>query len=428
MLLGVLPAALAAQQPDTGYRPISLTDAIRLAKDNNVSAVTAGNSVRSANLSIRSARAQLYPTFSASAGQSKQAGDRLGQSGQLVPYTSAWTYNTGLTANLTVFDGGKAFADVRKSKADVASAQANETNTDANLSLQVKTQYNAILAAKEAEAAARAQLEVAQQQLEMSIAKVNAGAANVSDSLKGVVGVGNAELAILNAQQSVRAASAALTHLVGTPYFVTANPSDTVAIPPLTVDSATLVQMAIDGPSVRAASASLTAASASIRSARSAYLPSVSASANYTGNGTSAAYGLNNNPYPYSRSLSLRLNYPIFNGYSRENQIATAQIAAENAEAQIKDTKLQAQQTIITQIGALKNAEEKMRVQQISVRASEEDLRVSQQRYSLGAGTLLDVLTSQQNLIVARQSLIQARLDYRNARAQIEQAVGRDLP
>ena len=41
---------------------------------------------------------------------------------------------------------------------------------------------------------------------------------------------------------------------------------------------------------------------------------------------------------------------------------------------------------------------------------------------------LLDVLTSQQTLIPAQQQLIQARLNYRNARAQIEAAIGHDLP
>ena len=69
-----------------------------------------------------------------------------------------------------------------------------------------------------------------------------------------------------------------------------------------------------------------------------------------------------------------------------------------------------------------------MRVQQTNVRASEEDLRVQQQRYNLGASTLLDVLNSQTALVTARQALIQARLNYRNARAQIEAAIGRDLP
>jgi outer membrane protein len=417
------------QQPtDTAYRPISLADAVRLAKENNVGAIMANNSVRSANLQVRSARAQLLPTVSASAGQGKSAGDRLGQSGTLVPYNSQWTYNTGLSIQQTLFDGGKSFADTRARKADVANAEASEVAEEFSIGLQVKQQYNSILAAKEAEAAARSQLTLADQQLQVSIARVNAGAANVSDSLNNVVAVGNAQLNILSAQQSSRAASAALTRLVGTPYLVTATTSDTIELIRTPIDSAALMTWALDGPAVKQYQAQLTSAEAAQRSAKTAYLPTLGASISFAGNGT-GAYGLNGaDQFPYSRALNLSLNFPIFNRYARENNVATAQINAENAQAQIRDQKLFAQQTIITQIGLLRNDEEKMRVQLINVRASEEALRVNQQRYALGAGTLLDVLTSQSNLIIARQQLIQTRLDYRNARAQIEALIGRDLP
>ena len=67
-------------------------------------------------------------------------------------------------------------------------------------------------------------------------------------------------------------------------------------------------------------------------------------------------------------------------------------------------------------------------IQQASLDASKEDLRVQQQRYALGASTLLDVLTSQTTLDGARSALIQARQDVRVARAQLEALVGRDLP
>jgi len=108
--------------------------------------------------------------------------------------------------------------------------------------------------------------------------------------------------------------------------------------------------------------------------------------------------------------------------------VAAAQISYENAQAQIKDARLGAQQNVVTQIANIRNAEETMRIQQIAVRASEEDLRVQQQRYNLGASTLLDVLNSQTALVNSRQQLITARLNYRNARAQIEAIIGRDLP
>src|SRR5215218_7329179 len=66
------------QSVDTSFRPISLADALRLAKENNVGNLTAANAVRSSNLQVRSARAQLYPNVTVSAGQGKSAGDRLG--------------------------------------------------------------------------------------------------------------------------------------------------------------------------------------------------------------------------------------------------------------------------------------------------------------------------------------------------------------
>jgi outer membrane protein len=428
----VVPVLAGAQQTqqmpaDTTFRPISLADALRLAKENNVGNITAANSVRSANLQVRSARAELYPNVRATAGQGISAGDRVGQSGTLVPYASVWTYNTGLSVSQTLFDAGKSFADVRTQKANVAANEANQVTQQFSVALNVKTQYNSILAAKEAEAAARAQLALAEQQLAVSIARVNAGAANVSDSLNNVVAVGNAQLAILNAQQNTRAAAAALTRFVGTPYLVTAVSSDTVDLPRMAVDSAQLMVWAMDGPTIRQGQAQLTSAEAAQKSAKTQYFPTISASASYSGSGA-GKYGLGNDPFPYSRGLNLSLSYPIFNGYQRENQVATAQINADNAEAQIRDQRLSAQQSIITQVGLLRNDEEKIRVQLINIRASEEALRVNQQRYALGAGTLLDVLTSQSNLIVARQQLIQTRLDYRNARAQIEATIGRDLP
>jgi outer membrane protein len=427
-----VPVLLGAQQmPDPSTHTITLQEAIRLARQNNVGAITAANQVRSAALQIRSNKAQLYPSLTTNFGASKSAGQKLGEGQKLIATASPWAFSNGLSLSQTLFDGGKSYADVRAARANVVSAEANEVAQDFTISLNVKTQYNSILAAQEADAAARAQLALAQQQLDVSIAKVNAGAANVADSLNSVVSVGTAQIAILTAQQNLRAASAALTSLVGTPYLVTASLGDTIDRPQTSLDSAALMTWALDGPSIRQSQAQLNLANAQERSARTGYFPTVRASGSYGGSGSNNPYGLGSNPvYPflYNRSVSVNLSFPIFQGYSRENSVVNAQIAADNAQAQIKNQKLLAQQTIITQIGVIRNDEEKIRVQLVSIRASEEALRVNQQRYQLGAGTLIELLTTQQNLIVARQQLIQTRLDLRNARAQIEAFIGRDLP
>jgi len=435
IVLLAAPAILGAQQAtttDTTFHPNSLADALRLANDNNVTNIIADNAIRTASNGLRSARAQWYPNLQATAGQNIQQGDRLGPSNSLIPISSKWAYSTNLASSMTVFDGGKTRADIRTQQANVAQQQANEVNSQFNIAFQVKQAYNAVLAARESEGAGRAQLATAQLQLQTSIAKVSAGAANVSDSLRSVVQVGQAQLAILTAQNAFRTQSALLTRLVGTNYFVTALPADTADRLGAPLDSVQLMTLASQGPTVRAADAAVSAANATQRSAKSGYFPTISLNGSYGGSGTNAFYGVpglhGDNVFPYSKSLGINASFPIFNRYQRENQVAAAQISYDNATAQARDARLAAQQSVITGLANLHNAEETMRIQQIAVQASEEDLRVVQQRYNLGASTLLDVLTSQQNLVNARQQLITARLNYRNARAQIEAAIGRDLP
>lgn len=424
------PAILGAQQmTDTGaFRPISLQEALRLARENNVSNIVAENSVQAAGNLVRVRRAAVLPTLNASAGQSKRQGQNIGQSGQLVDFTSDWQYSTGLTSQVTLFDAGKMFADVKTAKAQLAAAEAGEVATEYNIAQQVKLAYNSVLAAKESEAAAQAALVTAQQQLAVSIAKVNAGTANVSDSLRNVVTVGNAQLNVLTAQNNYRTANAALTRLVATPYFVTAQISDTLDRPLAPIDSAMVMQLALDGPTVRQAEATVNAQGAARQSAKASYLPTLQANMSFGGAGNRALYGLNDNPFAYTKSINFGLSYPIFDRFQRNNNLANANINYENAQAQARNAKLQAQQDIITQLSLIRNAEASMRVQQSNVRAAEEDLRVVQQRYNLGASTILDVLTSQQSLVNARQQLITARFNYRNARAQIEAIIGRDLP
>jgi outer membrane protein len=131
--------------------------------------------------------------------------------------------------------------------------------------------------------------------------------------------------------------------------------------------------------------------------------------------------------YNYSGSLRFSVSLPIFDRMSREEAIIRADVAQSNAYATLRDSRLLAQQTLTQQLGALRTAEQRIAIQSASVSAAEEDLRVQQQRYALGASTLLDVLTSQTQLDQARSALISARFDYRIAKAQLEALIGRDL-
>lgn len=421
---------------DTSFHPIDLQQAIGLAQQNSPLAVAARGQIRSAESGVRLAYSAFLPSATLTAGQTNTTGDRLGPNGQILKYTALhpWQYSTGLRASLRLFDGGQRFFDISKSKADVGSAQANDVAQQFNISLQVKTQYYAILAARESEAAAVAQLDQAQAELQAAAARVRAGAATLSDSLRAVILVGDAQLALLTAQNNLRVASAALTRLVAAPYLVTALPSDTLELPMTPVDSTALIQLAQNGPAVSQARAQLKSARAAVRSATAPYLPTVDLSFSRGGGGY-APYGTGTSPdtslhlqYPYANTFSFSFSYPLFNNYQRENTLTQARVQQANADATLRDARLAAQQNLVQQLANLRAAEERIRIQQASIASAEEDLRVQQQRYALGASTLLDLLTSQTTLNQQRAALIQARQDYRLARAQIEAIIGRDLP
>ena len=419
----------SAVSPADSLRPISLQEAVSLAQRNMPAAVQARGQVRTAVSAVRSARGAFLPSLSSSMGQTKQGGQRFDPlRGPVTQAASPWQYSMGLNSSLELFDGLRRWNQLKAAEAEVDASEANVVTQRFSIALQVKREYANILAARESESAARAQLEQAEAQLRAAVARVRAGAATMSDSLRSAIQVGNARLALLTAQNSVRVASATLTRLVGTPFLVTANPIDTAALTPLTVDSTTLAQWAQVGPAVQEAELSLLAANRAERASKASYLPTITTSFRYSGNRQDDAYKFTVSDFAYGRQFSVSLNFPLFNNFNREDAIVRARVAEDNAQAQLRDARLVAQQNLIAQFGALRTAEERIEIQQASVLAAQEDLRVQQQRYALSASTLLDLLTSQSQLNQARAALIQARQDYRIARAQIEAIIGRDLP
>ena len=217
-----------------------------------------------------------------------------------------------------------------------------------------------------------------------------------------------------------------MTRTIGSPEPVTAA-ADIGERPGLALEDASLRQLAESGPAVQQSKALLDAAKAAQRSAWTDYIPSLSASYSRTGSGSGNAPELASSDFSYSGSLRFTATLPLFNQFQREQRITQAKADQEVAEAALRDARLGATENVTTQLGAFRSAEERVTSLSASLDAAEEDLRVQQQRYAVGASTLLDVLTSQTQLNQARSDLIRARYDLRIAKARLEALVGREL-
>jgi outer membrane protein len=406
-------------------RPITLDEAVQLAQRNAPTAVQSRGQLRTSDATVRGAYASFLPDVNLNMSRSWEGGTRTIQAGRPVGDESPWSSSAGASMSIQLFDGGSRFYELRRARAQQDAAEANDVDQRFQIALSVKQAYYDGLAARESEAAARTQLEEAQLQMRTATARMAAGAATKSDSLRTVIQIGNAQLALISAQNALRTAEATLTRLVATPFLVTPA-EDALGAQTIAVDSASLERLALDGPAIREAAAQWQVARASQRAARSSYFPTISMSYSRGSNGDDLGYGWND-PFRYSSNLRFTASYPLFNRLNREEQRVSADVQEANASAALRDAQFGAQQQLSQFLGALRTAEARIAIQSASVAAAEEDVRVQQQRYAVGASRLLDLLTSQTELNNARAALIQARYDYRIAKAQLEALVGRSL-
>jgi outer membrane protein len=433
--LAVLLAAASAlpAAADGGVRPITMEETVALAERNAVAVIQAEGQRRNGVAGVRSAFGAFLPSLSVNAGTNRQVpvnGERTRvENGQVIILApQPWTYSAGLGASVDLFTGGQRIFELQQARAQSSAADANLVTQRYGAVLAAQQQFFNVLAARESEAAASAQLGQAEQQLRVSVLRLRTRTVTRSDSLRSEIQVHNARLAVLQARTALAVANATLTRAVGTPYPVTAAADSMLDRPGLGLDDEALRALALEGPAVRQATASLDAARAATRTAWAAYLPSVTASYSRNGSGTGSAFSVSgDNLTSYSGAVRLSVSLPIFTQFQRESHTTQAEVARDNAEAALRDARLAALEDLTQSLGSFHAAQERAAIQTATVEAALEDLREQRQKYAIGAATLLDVLTSQTTLDQARHDLIQARYDQRVARAQLEALVGRSL-
>jgi outer membrane protein len=423
LALCLAPAGAAAQTP-----AVTLDDAIRLAQKAQPSVVQARGVARNAQAQVRSSKGAYLPNLNASTSGSRDYSERptTNSSSGSVQSGSTNNLNFGLNASVDLFTGFRRGADSRAAKATRTAADASLTDAESQAALTATQQFFDALAAQQLVRVREASVTQAEEQLKLSIAKLQVGSATRSDSLRSLVNLGTAQLALVSAQSSVAGTQATLGRTLGLDGRVAAIDDSAFYSFVLTVDTAELQQEAMaHSPAAQAAEASAVAARAQVASAKSTYWPTValSGSTNWSGsNNTNPDYQLF-----ARRSIALGLSWPIFNRFQREQTIVNRQSSADAADATAADTRRQVQAAVTTQAADLEAARVRIEISRTSVEAAAEDLRVVQERYRVGAATILDVLTSQSALAQAQVDAVTARFDYLKAKAQIEALIGRHL-
>jgi len=419
-----LAGSAAAQQK----LALTLTEAIDRSNRVQPRVVQAMTSLANADARIRSAKGAYLPNlnFQTSAGEFYSEGQRIDPStGQLVANNSSnISLNGTINSSVVLFDGFQRKAESNSAKANQLSASENLEDARFQQELGTTNAFFDVLAAVQLVRVREASVRRADEQLKVSIARLKAGAAIRSDSLRSLVTLGNAQVQLVQAQTQLATAEANLGRLVGSDQPVTAvDDSSYYKVLPEVDTAAIRVEAVNRSPQVRAAEASARSTRAAIGVARAGYWPSL------TLGGSASLNGSEQNEYRFlqQRQATLSVNWSVFNRFTREQNIANQRNAAELADATAADVRRQVLASLAAQTSSLEAARVQIGITQTSLTAATEDLRVQQERYRLGVATIVDVLTSQEALTQAEVDVVTARFSYLRAKAQIQALIGRKL-
>lgn len=120
-------------------------------------------------------------------------------------------------------------------------------------------------------------------------------------------------------------------------------------------------------------------------------------------------------------------NWNIWDRYSNYAQIDQAKANARIAEFDRRQAELDAVREVRRLVNDMDEARERLSVSREGVVSAREDLRLAQEKFRVGAGTILDTVIAESDLTRARANEVEAIVDYLIARARLARATGRPL-
>ena len=428
----------------TGYsqKLLTLEEAVNIALQRNTMLQKSVNSIDSYQSNVKAAYGSLLPTLGAQGNwqwsRSETKGGSLPlQNGGYLPLpdlrviSESRSYSVGAGTNWTLFDGLSNIATVSQSKNNLESAQLTLSRLKQTIVYQTISSYYDVINAGELLKVKEEDVKWNQKNYETINERNKLGAVTLADVYAQQVKVGNAELAVIQAKNSLETAKSNLLYYLGLDVFDNYNFSDSLSANDRDIigrhiesnyrDLTDLVNKSLSSRyDYQSAKLSLESALNGITIARSGYFPSLTNSNSYYTYSDNVKTLFQNRNY----TVSLNLNVPIFSGFSTENRLQLAEVSALNSKADLSDLERDIKRNIQKTYLDLQAAEKSLEVSKGNVAAAEESRRIQQEKYALGSSTLLDVLVANSDYLTAQTNLINAEYAYIILSEQVKYQLG----
>jgi TolC family type I secretion outer membrane protein len=331
-----------------------------------------------------------------------------------------------LSVNWTPFDFGQSWNRIRAANASEDAWEQNYTSSQQSTILQVQERYFEYLKAQRLLEVQQEAVKSNEEQLKRIESMYEIGSVAQGDVFKQRTVLGNSRITLIGQENAIANARALLNVAMGRdPHgeLSVVDFEDSAEKDTYNLDTV-LKTAAEKNPSLKSLEQNMRSAELEAKAAKLNYLPSVTLSASYDRQNpefNQVYSGFNQN---YNLSYGVSLSFNLFNGFSDQAQVERQslnyQIAKENLLDRQRNLRLEVEQAVL----ALEAATEITAINEENLKSAEEDLRLAQERYRVGAGTLLDIITAQVNVTNAKATLVNAKYDMMIARAQLKAAMG----
>jgi outer membrane protein len=414
---------------------LSLRKAVNIALHKNTQLLKTTNELQGYESGVKASYGNFLPTLSANGqfnwSKSPKGGTVFLQGAAIPTSLEQRYYSASLSSGVTLFDGLSNFAQLSRSKNNLEAAQFSLERLKQDIVFQTINLYYQVINAQQQMKVKEEDVKYNQKNLETITERNKLGGATLADVYLQQVQSGNADLALIQAKNNLETAKSNLLYYLGLnvleeySYSDSLTSSESQELKSDTTQSyedlSRLAEQALsDRADYKSAKLSLEGAYNGITIARAGHLPTLSL-------GGSISLGANNfNDLYDSRtySVGVRLDIPIFSGFSVSNQVQIAEVTAEDREYDLDDLKREIKKNIQKTYLDLQAAEKALVVSENNVKSARENLKIEQEKYSLGSGKLLDVLVANTNYTTAQSDYINSEFSYIVLSQQLEYYLG----
>ena len=424
-----------ANLPTWLTRPLTLTDCLNIALEQNATILKAKNDLEASYGVVVQTRAVALPQLVAT-GQYKYTDRSAIESFPVagIPNQPNQNWNAGVQIVQSIYEGGKLMAAVRAAKVTKEQALAQYQTTVADALLSTRVAYYDVLLAAQQITVHEASVNLLQKELEDQQNRYNAGTVPKFNVLRADVAVANERPNLIQARNNYRIAKNNLANALGYNLprevweDVPLNLTDTFDAVPFQVNLPDAIQQALaNRTELVALRKTEELQNLNIVNAKSGYKPTVQLFAGYDWYDAQFTPPVEIDHDIHGWNAGAEMNWDIFDGLLTHGKVIQAEALYEKAKTDVADESRQIELQVRTAYSDFIEAREVLDSQKTVVAEAEEALREANARASAGTGTQLDVLDAETSLTQARTTQIQALHDYDTDRAKLERAIGEDM-